>query len=98
MSFARFSFKTWNQRLCCVFREFERRRRASLLDVACYVVTAEDSILSKLEWSKLASSERQLSDVIETCRANRDLDVEYLRHWAQELEVADLLSHVLEAS
>ena len=45
--------------------EFERRRRAPLLNVACYVVTAEDSILSKLEWSKLSESDRQLSDVKE---------------------------------
>jgi hypothetical protein len=78
--------------------EFERKRRASLLNVDCYVVTAEDSILSKLEWSKLAASDRQLSDVIETCRANSDLDAEYLRDWAEQLGVADLLSQVLDAS
>ena len=68
------------------------------MGVDSYVVTAEDSILSKLEWSKLGESERQLNDVIETCRLNGDfLDIEYVSRWAKRLSVADLLSKVLEA-
>ena len=79
-------------------REFDRRKRESLMGVSGYVVTAEDSILSKLEWSKLGESGRQVSDVIDICRVNSDLDVEYLRDWAEHLGIADLLSQVLEAS
>ena len=76
-----------------------RRQRSSVMGVDSYVVTAEDSILSKLEWPKLGESERQLNDVIETCRLNSDfLDIEYVSRWAKRLSVADLLSKVLEAS
>ncbi len=40
-----------------------RRQRVLLAGVALYVTTAEDTIVSKMRWSKLAESERQLRDV-----------------------------------
>jgi len=56
------------------------------------LATAEDTILSKLEWSKLGGgSERQLADVggmIELKGA--DLDREYIERWARVLGVLDL--------
>jgi hypothetical protein len=79
--------------------EFGRRKLSSVMGVDSYVVTAEDSILSKLEWSKLSPSGRQLNDAVETCRVNSGLlEINYLKTWALELGVAKLLQSVLEAS
>lgn len=58
------------------------------------VVTAEDTILLKLEWYRLGGeiSERQWTDVLGVMKTQSDrLDSKYLRRWADELGVTDLL-------
>ena len=54
-------------------------------------------MLAKLEWFQAGGrvSERQWSDVIGVIRLCADLDVAYLRKWAQELGVPDLLDGAL---
>ena len=42
--------------------QLARRQRVELAGVAIYVTTAEDTIVAKRRWSKLAESERQLRD------------------------------------
>jgi len=42
--------------------EFGRRQRLSLQGISFSVASAEDVILSKLEWSKLSQSQRQIED------------------------------------
>jgi hypothetical protein len=64
------------------------------------IATAEDIILLKLEWYRLGneSSERQWSDLTSVGRLQENqLDQEYLRRWAGELGVADLLERLLSA-
>ena len=64
-------------------------------------ITAEDSVLRKLEWRRLSDgSERQWRDVIGVLRVQgNSLDLKYLRHWASELDLSDDLERVLrEAS
>ncbi|MEX2176551.1 MAG: hypothetical protein WD872_19455 [Pirellulaceae bacterium] len=58
------------------------------------VLSAEDSILTKLEWYRLGGevSDRQWRDVIEMLEAQRErLDRLYLTKWAKQLHVSDLL-------
>lgn len=43
-------------------REFARRKKVAVDDQDLYVVSAEDLILSKLEWAKDSRSEVQLND------------------------------------
>jgi hypothetical protein len=43
--------------------EFERRRRVELAGVTLWIVSIEDLILSKLEWSRETRSEQQRHDV-----------------------------------
>jgi hypothetical protein len=63
--------------------------------------TPEDTILHKLEWFRAGGevSERQWGDVIGVLAVQIGaLDLEYLRHWALELGVADLLERALAAT
>lgn len=55
--------------------------------------TAEDVILHKLQWSiEGGGSDRQWADICGLLRAQRSrLDLAYLRHWAGELGVLELL-------
>ena len=79
--------------------EFSRRLAVRIADVATYVASAEDTILSKLEWSAKSGSERQLRDVVSVIQIQRaTLDFDYLQHWATELGIADLLQTALDAS
>ena len=78
--------------------EFERRQRVEILGVPVWVASAEDTILSKLEWAEAGGSARQVQDargVMEVCGAA--LDVGYLRTWAVELGVAERLEGLLGA-
>lgn len=59
-----------------------------------FLPTAEDVVLSKLEWYRLGdeASERQWGDVLGVMKVNRaSLDRKYMDKWAAELGVADLL-------
>jgi hypothetical protein len=66
--------------------ELARRQPAELLGTRTYVATAEDSIISKLEWAKQGGSTRQLRDVAGILEMRGDkLDLEYLERWIREL-------------
>lgn len=61
------------------------------------VASAEDTVLAKLEWYKLAPSDRQWRDVQAVLRVQDDLiDAAYLRQWAAELELTELLVWALK--
>lgn len=82
---------------------FIRSRRDTLDDVEgsrlFFVASAEDVILNKLEWYRIGHqvSERQWNDVLGVLKVQaRALDFIYLRHWAQELGIDDLLVRAIE--
>lgn len=63
------------------------------------VMSAEDLVLSKLDWYRLGGevSDRQWKDIIEILEANWPrLDRDYLSKWARDLKVDDLLPIALE--
>jgi len=65
---------------------------------SAYFTTAEDIILAKLEWFRAGGevSDRQWKDILGVLRVQADrLDLEYLRKWARELAVSDLLLKAL---
>ncbi len=76
-----------------------QRKRKDTLDEAheadeFYLASPEDVILKKLEWFRMGgeSSERQWHDVVWIMKVQGDLlDKKYLRHWALELKIIDLL-------
>lgn len=66
--------------------EFSRRRLADLLGTPGYVAAPEDVVLSKLEWARETSSDRQLEDAAGIL-ALTPVDVGYIERWATELGV-----------
>lgn len=74
--------------------EFRRRRVATIDDAEMWVVSAEDLILSKLDWARASRSEIQLRDVRNMIAAQASLDWSYLDGWAARIGVAELLAEV----
>ena len=72
--------------------EFERRRKVDLAGVALWLVSIEDLILSKLEWSRDSRSEQQRRDIESLLEA--PLDRAYLDEWAMHLDVALWLKEI----
>jgi hypothetical protein len=77
-------------------QEFSRRKNANVMGIDMCVVSAEDSILSKLEWSKDSQSQTQLNDAQGILMVQWDrLDFDYLRKWAKKLAVEDSLEKLV---
>lgn len=90
----------------CKLRAFDRmqlaRRQTAIIatgpEKSVYIVSPEDIIISKLEWYRLGGevSERQWRDVLGVFKVRAgELDLAYLRRWAGELGVGDLLERAL---
>jgi hypothetical protein len=71
--------------------EFARRVKMSVLGVPAFVASAEDTIVAKLEWSKLGGgSQRQRRDVAGiVATVGAALDRAYIERWVRDLELAD---------
>jgi hypothetical protein len=81
---------------------FARERLETIDDLVLSFKTSEDIILGKLEWFAQTdkTSERQWKDVIGLLKVQgSSLEFEYLRRWAKELAVDELLEQAFtEAS
>ena len=76
--------------------EFARRQQGTILGMTTSITSAEDVILSKLEWDKITPSERQVRDAVNVAKVKgAALDVDYLRKWAADLGVSDKLEEIL---
>ena len=68
-------------------------------EVSAKFASPEDIILAKLEWYRLGGdvSERQWRDILGVLKTRAgELDLDYLRKWANELKVSDLLESALK--
>lgn len=89
------------------FDQMQLERRASAVittdpERSLYVTSPEDVILSKLEWYRMGGevSDRQWRDILGVLKTKTGgIDLDYLRHWAKQLKVNNLLDRALtEAS
>jgi len=70
--------------------EFRRREHVSLRDILLFVASAEDVVISKLEWAKLARSRRQIEDAAAILSVRwAALDHSYLTRWISELGLTE---------
>ena len=71
--------------------EFARRMKMSILGVPVSVASPEDTIVAKLEWSKLAGgSQRQRRDVAGiVATVGATLDRAYVEGWVRDLDLAE---------
>jgi hypothetical protein len=84
--------------------QMQRRISQSVGDAPeerAYFSTAEDIILAKLEWFRAGgeTSERQWRDILGVLGLQSDrLNYEYLRKWAAQLDIQDLLQRAIQTS
>jgi hypothetical protein len=77
--------------------EFRRRLPRTLLGQSLPIASAEDVILTKLEWDAITASERQVQDALNVAVVQwPTLDQTYLRQWAPTLGVAEKLEALLQ--
>jgi predicted nucleotidyltransferase len=69
--------------------EFGRRARGTVEGVELPIATAEDVIISKMEWARMGESARQMEDAARMLRIrSMDVDREYVERWVRELDLA----------
>lgn len=66
--------------------EFKRRQRSTVYGFEISVVTAEDLIISKLDWIQVYQSDRQIAD-IENLLEDPSVDREYIKSWVEKLRL-----------
>jgi hypothetical protein len=76
-------------------QSFERRKKVDFAGFDVWIISAEDLILSKLNWAKTTGSEMQLRDVANLLRSAVDLG--YVKMWAVKLEIDKTLNGILES-
>lgn len=65
---------------------FSRRTPAKIALVPLFAATAEDVIVSKLEWAKMGASLRQIEDIAGVLKVQQNLlDRPYIEKWVAEL-------------
>lgn len=74
--------------------EFTRRQRVSIGGQDVSIVTAEDLIISKLDWARDTRSEVQLADVRNLLASVQDLDRGYIQAWVERLGLRSLYREV----
>jgi hypothetical protein len=70
-------------------------------EVSAKFSSPEDIILAKLEWYRMGGevSDHQWRDILGVLKTRAgELDLDYLRQWAKELKVSDLLERALKES
>jgi hypothetical protein len=76
--------------------QFRRRVTAQVGPSQLFVSSAEDVILSKLEWSREGGSQKQYRDALGVAKSRLDaLDRGYLYKWADQIQVRPQLDRLL---
>ncbi|MDQ3335180.1 MAG: hypothetical protein M4D80_08460 [Myxococcota bacterium] len=77
--------------------ELDRRIELPIFGILAPVATAEDTIISKLEWARAGESERQLVDVAGILRVrDATLDHHYIERWISAFELAEFWQRAKE--
>ncbi len=74
--------------------EFQRRRLIELDSTKVWVVSSEDLIISKLYWAKDSFSQLQIGDVRKLMTSVKDLDMNYINKWIQQMGLSEIFTKV----
>ena len=66
--------------------EFQRKRKARIADFDVWIVSAEDLVISKIEWIQQITSDKQISD-LENLLSSPDIDKKYIKTWCEKLNL-----------
>lgn len=70
--------------------EFDRRTEVEFAGLRMPIASAEDIVISKLEWAKIGGSDRQIEDVAGILRVQKGtLDSAYVERWVRSLGLAE---------
>jgi len=79
--------------------EFQRRKKVKLFNKEAYLATAEDTILSKLQWYKISESEKHFSDALKVYEIQKNiLDINYIQSWAEKLSLGEIFNRLMKGS
>lgn len=79
--------------------EFQRRKKVKLFNKETYLATAEDTILSKLQWYKISESEKHFSDALKVYEIQKNiLDINYVQTWADKLSLREIFNRLMKGS
>ena len=77
--------------------EFRRRQPIEVSGIKLFSATAEDVIVSKLEWAKLGQSQRHIEDVAGVLKMRSNtLDRRYIDQWVEELDLGEEFNRALK--
>ncbi len=69
-------------------KKFVRRKKVSLFGVSTYIISAEDMVLTKLEWFKRSKNTKHLDDVVGIIKVQaRKLDKAYIKRTLEKLGI-----------
>ena len=79
---------------------FSHRYSEEFMGIEMQVSSPEDTILAKLRWAKLSGgSEKQFTDALRVYEVQYGkLDLDYLEHWAEKLDVKSLWKRIIDES
>ena len=75
---------------------FERRQKHGYGGKKVYFSSPEDIILKKILWFKESEIQKHLEDALGILEVQQNLDLNYLRKWANKLGIQDLLKGLLK--
>lgn len=74
---------------------FERKVAVQIAGFNCFLPTAEDVIIQKLRWSRIALRAKDYEDARDvTAVQGRTLDLDYIREWADQHGTRDLFEEI----
>ncbi len=77
---------------------FKRRVQVNVLGTKIYLPTAEDAIISKLEWFKMSDIDKHYYDALGIYRIQKgNLDTDYINNWCQKKSISKLWKKIQTA-
>lgn len=66
--------------------KFQRRLKTTYADITFWVISAEDLVVSKLQWIQILESDKQKRDIANLLE-NEQLDKDYINRWCSILNL-----------